>query len=123
MNPAGRYHDAVLANIHANDVDQAAEAVCKTPYGPDHNMGMLVSAASWSGEVCRSSQMARFSATVQIYSSCYVKILVGLSTAFLIRGQLTSHFESSAMHNPPDEARLSAKLSSSSAWVQNLDFA
>ena len=51
MNYAGRYHDAVLANIHANDVDQAAEAVCKTPYGPDHNMAMLINAASWSGEV------------------------------------------------------------------------
>ncbi len=50
----GRYHDAVLSNINANRADLAAEARCKTPYGPDHNMNMLINSAAMCGEVCRS---------------------------------------------------------------------
>ena len=47
----GRYHDAVQANIHAYAADLADEGRCQTPYGPDHNMAMLISAAAMAGEV------------------------------------------------------------------------
>ncbi|KAK9867780.1 hypothetical protein WJX84_008714 [Apatococcus fuscideae] len=55
----GRYHDAVQANIHAYAADLADEGRCQTPYGPDHNMAMLISAAAMAGEVGTAETYSR----------------------------------------------------------------
>lgn len=47
----GRWADAVASNVQAHALDVAAGRACRTPYAPEHNLAMLVLAASMEGDV------------------------------------------------------------------------
>lgn len=47
----GKYHDAVLSNVHAYNADLVLGQHCMQPYEPEHNTDMLIFAASLGGEV------------------------------------------------------------------------
>ena len=48
----GRYHDGVVSNVKAFQADLDDSEHCRTPYLPEHNLEMLIYAATAGGEVC-----------------------------------------------------------------------
>ena len=48
----GRYHDGVLSNVRAFRADLDDSEHCRRPYLPEHNLEMLIYAATSGGEVC-----------------------------------------------------------------------
>lgn len=48
----GRYHDGVLSNVRAFEADLEDSEHCRRPYLPEHNLEMLIYAATTGGEVC-----------------------------------------------------------------------
>ena len=48
----GRYHDGVVSNVKAFQADLDDSEHCRTPYLPEHNLEMLIYAATSGGEVC-----------------------------------------------------------------------
>ena len=47
----GRYHDGVLSNVRAFEADMDDSEHCRVPYLPEHNLEMLIYAATTGGEV------------------------------------------------------------------------
>ncbi len=47
----GRYHDGVLSNVRAFQADMDDSEHCRVPYLPEHNLEMLIYAATLGGEV------------------------------------------------------------------------
>ena len=48
----GRYHDSVVSYVQAFQADLVDSEHCRTPYLPEHNLEMLIYAATSGGEVC-----------------------------------------------------------------------
>lgn len=51
MCRVGKWHDAVLANLHSYEADKFMSDNCMVAYVPEHNTAMLVYAALMGGEV------------------------------------------------------------------------
>ena len=47
----GRYHDGVMSNVRAFEADMNDSEHCRAPYLPEHNLEMLIYAATLGGEV------------------------------------------------------------------------
>ena len=54
----GRYHDGVIANVRAFEADMGDSEHCRRPYLPEHNLEMLIYAATSGGEVLAASFLA-----------------------------------------------------------------
>lgn len=54
----GKYHDAVLSNVHAYNADLVLGQHCMQPYEPEHNTDMLIFAASLGGEMKVAEEFA-----------------------------------------------------------------
>lgn len=55
----GRYHDGVLSNVNAFQADMNDSAHCRVPYLPEHNLEMLIYAATLGGEVGQALRYAK----------------------------------------------------------------
>ena len=51
----GRYHDGVMSNVRAFEADMDDSEHCRRPYLPEHNLEMLIYAATSGGEVLAAS--------------------------------------------------------------------
>lgn len=51
MCRVGKWHEAVLANLHSYEADKFLSDNCMVAYVPEHNTAMLVYAALMGGEV------------------------------------------------------------------------
>lgn len=55
----GRYHDGVLSNVRAFQADLDDSEHCRRPYLPEHNLEMLIYAATSGGEVEQALRYAK----------------------------------------------------------------
>ena len=62
----GRYHDGVMSNVRAFAADMDDSEHCRRPYLPEHNLEMLIYAATSGGEVLAAS----FPALTSIHFAC-----------------------------------------------------
>lgn len=73
----GRYHDGVMSNVRAFEADMEDSECCRRPYLPEHNLEMLIYAATSGGEVLAASSLALAST----HSAClYLSTSAGCMT-------------------------------------------
>ena len=119
----GRYHDGVTSNVRAFEADMDDSEHCRQPYLPEHNLEMLIYAATSGGEVQAASCFAVTSTHSMPHYFCWVHecqlnhsvfMLCSLSEPLLCVVYAVTSLESTCL--PGHNIRPLLKLDQSVVW-------